>query len=261
VLDDLLVVMPFGELGYKIYQMEMQANPDYGYLIMQGRIKSQGGPYAHANADALLRDALKRDDWKRLLVMEHDHIFPANVFRVHAKALQPIYAAAYVLRDVDEPLPVWFMWDKKRINALRQDMETLHQMIDVAPGVYPVDCVPMGCTSIDRKVLETWPADQPFFSSYTNPRGATISHDIFFCRVAQDNGWQAYIDTRLRIEHLVLTRINLTYFVHWYNVVGHLKAEAIAKENIEAMERDGIGVLSRPGGEQVADSKFKLVTS
>lgn len=253
--------MPFGELGYMRYPQNLQANPDYGYLIWKNRLISTGGPYAHNNADGLVREALKRDDWKRLLIMEHDHEFPGNVFRAHAKATQPIYAAAYVLRDIEEPLPVWYMWDKGRINALRQDMETLHQMIDVAPGIYPIDCVPMGCTSIAREVLERWPRDQPYFSSYTNPRGGTISHDIWFCRMAQDNNWQPYLDTRLQVTHYTLVPTDIPYFVRWYNVVGHKMAEAVTQSNAELLTKLNGDNNAESVAVPVPDSKFKLVTS
>ena len=222
-LDDLLVVIPFAELGYSRYHMMLSTNPDYGYMLMTGRILSQIGGYGHQNANDLFREALKIKGWKRLLSLEHDHEFPRDAFRRHAAYTQPIVGGMYFLRDVENPLPVFYMWDKDRRNATNPDAEAINEII-TKPGLYPMDCVPMGCTSIAREVLEEWPKDQPFFSSFTNPSGATISHDVFFCRVAQDHGHQPYIDSRLSVSHFCMVPIDKAYFVRWWNQVGAARA-------------------------------------
>lgn len=253
VLDDLLVALPLGELGYSRYWQYLLSNPDFGYLAWKTRVLSQSVYAGHVSGNVLIRDALKRDDWKRLLIIEHDHKLPPNIYRVHAKATQPIYAATYVMRDYESPLPTWFMWDKERHNAVHQDAETLNHMLVEAPGIYPVDTVPMGATSIDREVLESWPKDQPFFTSYNNPAGSTLTHDIFFCRIAQDIHFQAYIDTRLQIKHFLLGEIDIDYFVRWWNMIGHQQA-------IERAERNGNGEV-KPEPLPEPTGKFRLVTS
>ena len=225
ILDKLMVVIPYGELGYSRYHMQLGTIPDYGYLLQSQRVISQQGSYPHQAANDLFREALKIKGWTRLLVMEHDHEFPADVFRRHARYKQPIVAGIYVLRDIDNPLPVVFVWDKGRHNAIRPDAAVLKQMID-KPGLYPVDCVPMGCTSVAREILENWPKDKPFFNSGVSANGTTISHDIFFCRVAQDAGFQSYIDTSLKISHYVLVPVDIDYFVRWWNTVGANRAIA-----------------------------------
>jgi len=95
--------------------------------------------------------------------------------------------------------------------------------------LHEVDVVPLGCTSIKREVFETWPTDQPMFNSFTNPRGATMSDDVWFCRIAQDNGWQAYVDTSLHIGHFAMVPLTIPVFVHWWNTKGAKQAaEAVA---------------------------------
>lgn len=230
VLDDLYVVISYGELGYSRYHMQLSTIPDYGWLLWTGRLQSQQGSYPHQAANDLFRAALKIKGWKRLLSLEHDHEFDPDMFRRHAQAKQPILAGIYVLRDIQQPLPVIFVWDKGRHNAIRPDAAVLKQMID-NPGVYPVDCVPMGCTSIAREVLENWPKDKPFFNSGVSANGTTISHDIFFSRVAQDAGFQPYVDTRIQVSHYALVPLDVPYFVRWWNQVG--AAQAMSNQHLK----------------------------
>jgi hypothetical protein len=110
--------------------------------------------------------------------------------------------------------------------------------------------VPLGCTTIRRDVLESWPAEQPFFSSFSFPPGrkgewtkkitpATISHDVFFCRIAQDHGWSIWLDTSLRVKHLTLVPIDDGYFINWYNQAGWRKMaerSGLTEEQIKEVE-------------------------
>ena len=116
-----------------------------------------------------------------------------------------------------------YNWDAQRANALQPSAAAVKEMLD-HPGLHEVDVVPMGCTSIRRDVLENWPEGQPYFSSFTNPALSTITHDVFFCRVAQDHGWQPKIDTSLQIEHYVQVPVGVPYFVRWWNQAGAQQA-------------------------------------
>ncbi len=224
LLDNLLVVMAYSEQGYNRYHMKLATIPDYGYMLATDRLISQSGGSYFQNQNDLMKLALQRPGWKRVLLMEHDHEFPPDVFRWHASYTQDVVSGMYFLRDINNPLPVFYMWDEERENCAIPSAVEIKQMIETAPGLYPMDCVPMGCTSIAREVLEGWPKDQPFFSSYTNPAGSTISSDVFFCRVAQDHGFQPYLDSRLLIDHYALVPIGKEYFVRWWNQVGAAKA-------------------------------------
>src|SRR5207245_2879169 len=145
------------------------------------------------------------------------HEFPADVFRRHARYREPVVSGIYVLRDLNSPIPVMYNWDGARANALPPSPAEVKHMLD-NPGLHPVDVVPMGCTSLRRDVLEEWPAEQPRFNSFTNPRGATMSDDVWFCRIAQDNGWSIHIDTSLQVSHLINNiALGVPHFVRWYN--------------------------------------------
>lgn len=255
VLDKLYVVVSYGELGYQRYHMDLSTIPDYGWLLWTGRVMSQQGSYPHQAANDLFREALKIKGWTRLLSLEHDHSFPPDVFRRHAQAKQPIYAGVYTLRDIENPLPVFFVWDKGRNNAIRPDAAVMKKMLD-EPGVYPVDCVPMGCTSIAREVLESWPKDKPFFNSGVSANGTTISHDIFFSRVAQDAGWQPTVDTSLLVDHFTLVPTGIPYFIRWWNTVGvnraigtqHLKDQVEVVAPADGTKRPRILCVHAKGG-------------
>lgn len=238
-----MVIMSFGELGYSRYHQMLHTNPDYGYLITQRRVITQSGSYPHQAANDLVNIALGRNaggltaaqrvdlpNWTRLLSLEHDHNFPIDVFQKHARYQEDIVAGLYVLRDENDPWPVMYNWDKAtHTSAERVPPQDLAVMF-AERGLYKVDVVPMGCTSFSREMLENWPADQPFFSSGANPLGKTVSHDVFFCRTAQKNGYQPWIDTSLRVKHYVLVEIDDDYFIKWFNSVGAQKVEARQKD-------------------------------
>jgi hypothetical protein len=232
-LNDLMVVIPCGELGYSRYWQFLLANRDFGYLTFTKRVITQSGAYPHAAANELVKAALGPDvpKWKRLLILEHDHEYPVDVFRKHAGYKEPIVAGSYVLRDIEKPFPVFYNWDTARHNVVNLDAAQLNRMF-TKRGLYEVDVVPLGCTSIRRDVLESWPKDQPVFSSFTNPAGSTISHDVFFCRIAQDNGWTLHVDTSLQVKHYVLVPVDDDYFLRWWAAEG-------AKQAIKRVEEEG----------------------
>jgi hypothetical protein len=230
-LDDLLVAIPVSELSYTMFWQKLCANRDFGYLVSQGRLMTIAGAYVHGSHNAMTKEALgdKVPPWKRLLWLEYDHEFPEDVFRRHAAYKEPVVSGLYCLRNIAEPLPVFYNWDAARHNALHLDAARVAEMLEKR-GLYEVDVVPMGCTSVRRDVLEQWPSDQPFYSSFTNPRGATMSDDVWFCRIAQDAGWSIYIDTSLRVKHITQVPIDDSYFISWWNQIG-------SKRAIEAVEK------------------------
>lgn len=240
-LDDLIVLMPWGELGYQLYHAALIANPDYGYLINQGRVFPGLGGYTHSNPQTLLSGAMRANakgehepiinghrvpPFKRVLWLEHDHTFPPDVFQRHATYTQPYVSGLYTFRDAGEPLPVIYKWSDDRNGAVMYNAEELEAMgifeddLDSPKrGLHKVDVVPMGCLSVAREVYEQWPTDRPYFSSGTSPNGTTTGHDVFACRIVQDAGWPIYVDTSLRVKHYGLIELDDSYFKRWYQMV------------------------------------------
>jgi hypothetical protein len=78
------------------------------------------------------------------------------------------------------------------------------------PGLYPVDAVGFGFTSIHRRALANWPADGPAMFGGENELG----HDMWFCRELKrqtnpltDEGCTVHVDTGLHCGHLTETTI------------------------------------------------------
>lgn len=218
-LERLIVAIPLAELGYSWFWQKLCGNADFGWLIWQRRLMTISGSYIHDSHTKLVRSAFAEGvpPWERLLFMEHDHEFPADVFRRHGTYTQPVVAGHYPQRSLAEPLPVVYMWDDRRANALRPPPLQMKRMLDDR-GMYEVDIVPMGATSIRRDVFENWPEAEPMFMSPANPAtGTTMSDDVWFCRKAQDQGYGIYVDTTQKVGHLVLHPINDDYFIAWWN--------------------------------------------
>jgi hypothetical protein len=110
---------------------------------------------------------------------------------------------------------VLYNWDEGRHNAIRPENRELREMMD-KPGLHRVDCVPMGCTSISRGVLTQWPASTGMFCSPVNPdNGRTMTDDIYFCRMAQDQGYPIYVDTSLEVGHRLTHYVHPSFFTAW----------------------------------------------
>lgn len=236
VLDDLIVLLPCGELGYSSFWRRLtdrrsEHHEDFGYMVSEGRVISHEAGYLHTNHFALIQMALEVPGWKRAVFLEHDHEFPGGFLRKHATYQHPIVGGLYVLRDVNEPLPVIYRWDAKREAVEFHTAPELKQMLE-HQGLYPSDVVPLGCTSISREMLERWPKDKPYFSSYINARGTTISLDVWFCRLAQDElGVTPMVDTSLWVKHYLKVPFDASLFPVWWNRVGAKRAIAAVKED------------------------------
>jgi hypothetical protein len=219
----LIICIALAELGYGRFPSDLSNIEGFGWFDWKDRVFWHTGGYVHGAHNNLIKAIKERDDYDRVVFLEHDHEFPVDTLWKHAHYTKPIVSATYVLRDYSAPLPVFYNWDAERHNALHPNVAEVKHMLD-NPGLHEVDVVPMGCTSIKREVFETWPSDQPMFNSFTNPRGNTMSDDVWFCRMAQDNGWQPYVDTSLQIGHLALVPLTIQTFVSYWNMVGSKQA-------------------------------------
>jgi hypothetical protein len=237
--SQLLIAIPCAELGYSRFWQQLLATKDFGWHVAHGRVMTVSGSYIHDSHTQLVREALTthgKRRWDRLLFLEHDHEFEPDTLEKHGHYKEPVVSALYVKRDMREPLPVVFQWDADRHNALAPKPIEMKRMLD-NPGLHKVDVVPLGCTSIRRDVLERWPQETPRFMSPINPdTNATMSDDVWFCRKAQDQGYEIFLDTSSPIGHYVLQRIDIKYFIAWWNS----RPEQTTVEEVTVTEEDGV---------------------
>lgn len=219
----LFIAIACGELAYSYFWQRLGAIHGYGWFMWKGLWASQSGQFIAQSRRTLVKEALKNPDWDRLVFLDADHGFPADMLWRHAHYTQPTVSGVYPQRRTDQPVPVFYNWNEGRQSMSRPPMSDMYDMV-VRPQLYKVDVVPMGCTSIRRDVLERWPDDTPVFASLDN--NEVTGEDTWFCRHAQDQGHEVYIDTSLEVDHYALIPINVKFFKQW--VVHHYAQDKTA---------------------------------
>jgi hypothetical protein len=212
--NKLMIAITCGELGYNRFWLNMATVHGYGWHLWKGLFVGESNLYVAAGRTRLVMEALKVRGWDRLLFLDTDHDFPADVLWKHAHYTQPLVGGSYVQRKVDQPFPVVYRWNEDRTEMLRPPLPELYKMI-AEPGMYKVDVVPTGCLSIRRDVLERWPADVQLFTNPMQENQTLIGEDTWFCRKAQDQGYDIWIDTSLAVSHYSLFPIDQGFFLKW----------------------------------------------
>lgn len=212
--NKLMIAIPCGELGYSRFWQGLTTLHGYGWHLWKGLHLSQSGQFIAQNRRTLVCEALKNPNWDRLLFLDSDHDYPADMLWRHSHYTQPVVSGVYTQRRVDQPLPVLYNWNEGRNSMSRPPLADVYEMV-VNPRPYKVDVVPLGCTSIRRDVLERWPDDVPMFASRMLENDEIMGEDTWFCRVVQDQGHDIFIDTSLEVSHYALLPISVKFFKQW----------------------------------------------
>jgi hypothetical protein len=178
--------------------LAMNKEPVLHYIVMMG-------PYVTASMQRIVEECLAVPGWDRLVVMEHDMIMPLDGF-VKADQYPPEFSIVgpMYFGHTKPYHPIVYVRDKDAVpqyNAL--STETVKAWSD-HPGLYEVDAVGLGFTSIARHVLEDWPEDVAMFQ-----QDVDWGHDIWFCKTAQEIGHKVYVDTYMQCDHLTEVPINI----------------------------------------------------
>lgn len=214
----LMIIIPCGEYGPSRFWQRLMTVQNIGWHIDAGMVMTTGGAYIQDAHNKAVADALKNPNWDRLVWLEYDHEFPYELLEHIARwpREKPIIAGMYVSRNIELPLPVVYNWRNDRTS-----IESL-QPYEIAPllenrGLHRVDVVPMGCTSIRRDVFEEWPDHIPYYAVATSkqPSGGIMGDDVWFCRNAQDQGHEIYVDSGLEVAHLGLVPVNFSVYAGW----------------------------------------------
>lgn len=157
--------------------------------------------YLAAAMNLMVTDSLTRDGWDRLVVYEADMLPPRDALvRIsNYPDTLDIVGCMYFQHPAPHRPVVYTQHDENHFLPLARN-----QVDDMMaePGLYPVDAVGMGFTSIHRRVLEKWAADVPMFGGEHE-----LGHDMWFCRAAQQQGFSVHVDTGIECGHLTETPI------------------------------------------------------
>lgn len=152
----------------------------------------------------LVDEALEFDNWDRLVILEEDMIAPLDALSriaLHHAPEQAIVGSVY------------FQHPPPHYPVALVEYEGLYRPLSTGtvqdwcsrPGLYQVDAVGFGLTSIARHVLENWPQDVPMFATDAHYR----SHDLHFCNQAKKQGHHIFLDTGIVCDHLSFMPIGM----------------------------------------------------
>lgn len=143
-------------------------------------------------------------EWDRLVVYEADMQPPYDALARIAQYPDrvDIVGSIYFQHPVPHHPVVYTQADEDHFAYL--DGSQIDTMM-TQPGLYPVDAVGFGFTSVHRRVLEKWNPDIPMFGGEQH----AIGHDLYFCREARKQGFAVHIDTAIHCGHL--TEVPISY--------------------------------------------------
>lgn len=144
-------------------------------------------------------------EWDRMVIYENDMSPPQDgLLRIAAYPDHlDIVGSVYWQKTSPYPPVVYSQTDENHFRALAENQI---DEIMAKPGLYPVDAVGMGFTSIHRRVLEKW--DLPEIpKQWQVPVGMwgdgyDLGHDMWFCRAARYQGFSVHVDSAISCIHL-----------------------------------------------------------
>lgn len=243
----IMLCLPLGELGYSFFwQMLTGAVKHIGWHIDNSLVMTNSGQFLPDAHNTMVKAALEIPGWNYLGLLEHDHSFPSDLLEVASEYTDPIVGGLYFNRMVESPEPIVYYWNSNRTAIGRLQPYQMAPILEKR-GLYTVDVVPMGCTFIRRDVFENWPKDIPFFAAPTSAiNGKQMSDDVYFCRHAQNQGYEIKVDTRIEAKHWGLIGVDSRYYVSWVKQARKEGKTEPVPEHMWEPETGNIEVKNRP---------------
>lgn len=175
------------------------------------------GVYTPQAMRLIVKQLLKIEGWKRLVVIEADMLLPHDAIIKHAMHTDPVVGSMYFQHSPPHQANVMLANQEGKVAHLTP--------IGVAtmlskPALYKCDVVSFGCTSIRRDVLENWPSDVPMFRNDFEPSAkddpftqGEVSHDVYFCREVRKQGYEIYLDSSIVCQHLTEGSITQKHYL------------------------------------------------
>ncbi len=171
---------------------------------------TEGPSSSSANRNRLIEEFLRDETFRWILFVDSDMEPPARA------AFSLLCSAAAVGADVIAALCYSrqqpYRLAAAEIEELPEDKERIKSAADMY-GVRKANAVGMGCTLIQRHVLET--LRTPWFESPPDKPGTL--EDYVFCEKARKAGFNVYIDCDLEVGHVGVTSIGREFAGAWYS--------------------------------------------
>lgn len=134
--------------------------------------------------------------WDRLVVWEADMLPPRGALARIAQYNDDldIVGSAYFQHTAPHHPLFYSQQNEDHFTALAPNQ--VDEMM-ANPGLYPVDAVGLGFTSIHRRVFQKWDQDVNMFGGEH-----VLGHDMWFCREAKRQGFTVHVDTGIHCAHL-----------------------------------------------------------
>jgi len=243
----IMLCLPLGEIGYSFFwQMLTGAVKHIGWHIDNQLLMTNSGQFLPDSHNSMVKAALAIPGWNYLGFLEHDHSFPSNMLELASDYTDPIVGGLYFNRMAEAPEPIVYYWNSTRTAIGRLQPFQMAPILEKR-GLYVVDVVPMGCTFIRRDVFENWPKDVPYFAAPTSQlNGKQMSDDVFFCRHAQEQGYEIKVDSRIEPKHWGLIGVDSRYYTSWVHAMRKEGKTEPVPEHIWEPEHGNIEVHNRP---------------
>ena len=115
-----------------------------------------------------------------------------------------IVGSVYFKHDYPHHIMAWMQVEPPFFSPLTA--EATRELVE-NPGLYEVDGVAFGFTSIARHVLEDWDPNIPMFEA----QPPLIGHDLWFCHAAKQQGYKIWLDSGIGCGHLTLMPIGYSH--------------------------------------------------
>jgi hypothetical protein len=188
------------------------------------------GSYLPEAHNRCFSQALLRDGWDRLLMLENDMILHQHVVARARTHQADITMGLYFSRRYP-PLPVLWKAVSPGGRAVNLNHLDVAALLEAPPGEHPIGAGGTGIMSVARHVLELMPF--PWFepSPEALREGHYGGHDLYFCAKAQAQGFSISVDTSpvMLAEHSGRDRIGLmNYLAEMKKREGQQKRAAVA---------------------------------
>lgn len=238
-VDDLVVGIALGELGYSTFWQWLLTIDGFGHLVERGQVATVTGAYIADAHNGLVAEARQNHpNAKAMLWLEHDHRFPRDLIRrlLYQVANFDVLGALYFQRSFPHEACGYQVAEEDDSLLRRLTPGEVAGVLQATEPV-PVGVVGMGCTLVRMQVYdELLKRDIPWHAVPTHSGsafGKIDSDDAWFCRQAARAGFKVGFAGGLEIPHMVMSEVNSRVY---FKIQSDLAAQERTEKEKEAVE-------------------------